>query len=562
MGEEEAGVAGGNGTSGRGNRWASLGIVVAAAAVAFWFGVWPRGGLGFVQDEHAYLFQADTLLQGRLALPPPPVPEAFEAPHLLVEPRYAAKYYPGHALLLAPFRLAEAAWVWPCLAFGVVAALCFRAARQSDSGWAALAAPACLVGSGPLLVYFPTFLAHSSAAVLALGALTLAGGRRRREALAVGCLLGLLLLTRPLSAIAASLAVAPSVLGRRHWQDRACFAAPIVVAAAVAAVVNWRVTGDVMLPPWLLWAQEYAPFDGPGIGSLARVEPLRPLPPHFAYVVDRYWATRSAYTWSALPGVALERLRVLATFLPSPQVALLAGAGLGLLWRPGPARRIVVFGLLLFLLQLTFHATLAQYSVEIAPIWAVLVAFGIATLVRLWQRGPPRTQAAVVAVACALELAAYRWFFGLAAVAAFPLLFLGASGLLAAIRGWPARAARVLLLAAACGLVAAAVPGLGVEYRRYVGVLRSDWDQLAAFDHALQPLRDRPALVLVRYRLPVELHLPIANPRLWRGEPGLVVAVEREPYSSELVERLPDHAPFIWDAAGRVLLRRTASPAR
>jgi hypothetical protein len=41
-----------------------------------------------------------------------------------------------------------------------------------------------------------------------------------------------------------------------------------------------------------------------------------------------------------------------------------------------------------------------------------------------------------------------------------------------------------------------------------------------------------------------------------------VVAVEREPYSSELVERLPDHPPFIWDAAARVLLRRTASPAR
>jgi len=102
-----------------------------------------------------------------------------------------------------------------------------------------------------------------------------------------------------------------------------------------------------------------------------------------------------------------------------------------------------------------------------------------------------------------------------------------------------------MLLAAACGLCRCGRASLGVEYRRYVGVLRSDWDQLPRFDHAHSRLRDRPALVLSDIACPFELNLPIANPRLWRESrdwwlpsSGAVLV--------ELVERFAGHAPFIW----------------
>src|SRR5881392_229936 len=58
------------------------------------------------EDEFVYLFQAKTLAAGHLTYPSPPLPEFFEAAHLLVVPRFAAKYLPGHALVLLPFLAA------------------------------------------------------------------------------------------------------------------------------------------------------------------------------------------------------------------------------------------------------------------------------------------------------------------------------------------------------------------------------------------------------------------------------------------------------------------------
>ena len=56
------------------------------------------------EDEFVYLFQAKTLASGHLTYPSPPLPEFFEAAHILVTPRFAAKSLPGHAAVLAPFE--------------------------------------------------------------------------------------------------------------------------------------------------------------------------------------------------------------------------------------------------------------------------------------------------------------------------------------------------------------------------------------------------------------------------------------------------------------------------
>src|SRR3954466_13811998 len=76
-----------------------------------------------IEDEFVYLFQAKTLAAGHLSYPSPPLPEFFEAAHILVVPRFTAKYLPGHAAVLAPFQAAGAPWLAPCLLLGLSAAL-------------------------------------------------------------------------------------------------------------------------------------------------------------------------------------------------------------------------------------------------------------------------------------------------------------------------------------------------------------------------------------------------------------------------------------------------------
>src|SRR5258705_13685944 len=81
------------------------------------------------EDEFVYLFQAKTLAAGRLAYPSPPLPEFFEAAHILVTPRFAAKYLPGHAAVIAPFLAAGGPLLAPCLLLRAPPAVVFSAGR-------------------------------------------------------------------------------------------------------------------------------------------------------------------------------------------------------------------------------------------------------------------------------------------------------------------------------------------------------------------------------------------------------------------------------------------------
>src|SRR5438094_771544 len=105
--------------------------LVFVAGVTLCMQVFSSNRLGArpqIEDEFVYLFQAKTLANGHLTYPSPPLPEFFEAAHLLVVPRFAAKYLPGHALVLLPFLAAGVAWLGPCLLLGATAALLFVAA--------------------------------------------------------------------------------------------------------------------------------------------------------------------------------------------------------------------------------------------------------------------------------------------------------------------------------------------------------------------------------------------------------------------------------------------------
>src|SRR5258705_10705916 len=129
------------------------------------------------EDEFVYLFQAKPLAGGRLTYPSPPLPEFFEAAHILVTPRFAAKYLPGHAAVIAPFLAAGVPWLAPCLLLGATAAVLFAAGRLAGfSRWTALLAPILFLGNTDVFPFFASYLSQSTsvAAAAAVAALPIA----------------------------------------------------------------------------------------------------------------------------------------------------------------------------------------------------------------------------------------------------------------------------------------------------------------------------------------------------------------------------------------------------
>src|SRR5262249_46464088 len=137
-----------------------------------------RDGMALVHDEVAYLFQARTFAGGHLSMPAPPLPEFFEAAHLLVVPRMMAKYFPGHALLLAPF--VRVPWLLPLLLLGASTALIYAAARASASGQiAALAGAVAFVSSRMNLQASASYFSQASSTFCAAAGLAFAALLRR-----------------------------------------------------------------------------------------------------------------------------------------------------------------------------------------------------------------------------------------------------------------------------------------------------------------------------------------------------------------------------------------------
>ena len=80
---------------GRADAFCAALLLLAGAMLCmqtFASGKW--GARPSTEDEFVYLFQAKTLASGHLTYPSPPLPEFFEAAHILVTPRFAAKYLP------------------------------------------------------------------------------------------------------------------------------------------------------------------------------------------------------------------------------------------------------------------------------------------------------------------------------------------------------------------------------------------------------------------------------------------------------------------------------------
>src|SRR4051812_23865763 len=357
--------------------------------MTFCSGKW--GARPTTEDEFVYLFQARTLASGHLTEPSPPLPEFFEAAHVLVVPRFASKYLPGHAALLAPFERAGIPWLAPCLLLGLTAALLFATARAAGlPRWAGVVAAVLLVANTDVYPFFASYLSQSSsvaatAAVIAAAVLALRNPSPARIVLLFCCVV-FAGLVRPFAGIAAVATGAAVLLRLRRTvplRTLAWAALPLAAGALALGVVCNSATGSWTTPPWSLYGRQYMPFDGPGIGPVHAPPPERGLPPHLRDLDVGFRQSRERHTFARLPSDLVYRAGIVASLLPSA-VASVPFALVGLFWTAlWPAS---VYAVAFFLLQLTFHVRAPIYYLEMAPWIFLLAAAGAHQAVRAAAR--------------------------------------------------------------------------------------------------------------------------------------------------------------------------------
>jgi hypothetical protein len=284
------------------------------ALLVWWWVGWHRNPAPMVQDEAAYLLQAALFARGRWAGEAPPLPEFFAQMHVLTEPVLASKYPPGLSLLLAPFVAIGFAALGPMVFAAITGALVFVLARRVAGGPVALLTWLLWSSGSALLRYQGSFLSQTASVALWLATfyfvLEYHTHHRPRTLAAMGACVGMLAITRPVTAVALAISISVVVardVRRAHaWRP---LALAILAAAAIITLLplqNRMTTGEWRRSPLVAYSTRYTPFDFPGFGYTASRE-LAPLPPDLDSLRAFLTEARRRHTLHALPATLRSR---------------------------------------------------------------------------------------------------------------------------------------------------------------------------------------------------------------------------------------------------------------
>ncbi len=247
--------------------WASA-LVVALLPFSIGLGYLAVHGTPqpIVHDEFSNLLAADTFAHGRLTNPPHAFSRQFQNVNELVQPTYMSKYPPGQGLFLALGQiltgrpligaiicvaLAAAAIYWMLLAF-------------LPAGWALFGG--LLAGTHPLLILWLTNYWGGGVALLG-GALFLGAWKRLLESATArnGALLGVGLAVLANSRPMEGFLFSTPLLAWLAWKSRpraaalAALLGVLVPVGAWMALYNFRVTGNPLTMPYMLYEKTYNP---------------------------------------------------------------------------------------------------------------------------------------------------------------------------------------------------------------------------------------------------------------------------------------------------------------
>jgi hypothetical protein len=410
-------------------RLQSRGMVWVVFAVSFavlWYSWAAWNPIPVVHDEMAYVLQAQIYARGHWSLPSPPMPLFWEQPHVLTEPRLAAKYFPGHPLLMAIGAALHWMALMPLVLHATSAALLFVLVRRVANGAVAFATWIIWLFSLMVLYFGPSYFSEATTTVCWLaGWYALLEWRRTRHArwlVLVALFTAWCAIARPLTGVAYALPIAVVVLRdatrERLWRD--LLLALVVGVAVVGIVPLWsaHTTGDWRVTPLALYTRMYMPYDLPGFG-LITTPPTHSVTPELQQINNVYSSSHVNHFLSTLPSTLATRARYLFVSIWGSTLGVLAVfAVLGLVTLGAEGAFAVGTGVLLLLTYLAFAtpATWTLYYFESVPGYAFLTASGMAWAASLIGRPrgaaptrdmtwrSPRWSRTIVAAACAFTL--------------------------------------------------------------------------------------------------------------------------------------------------------------
>ena len=378
--------------------WLSaVGCGLVALGVAVFFG-WPIRHLPpLYHDEHAYLFQARTFLNGHLHYPGNgPLADAFRQMHVLDGAVFAGRYFPGTALWLLPFLAAGlpvAGW-W--LAHGLTAALVARIAGRW--GTAAAWTAGLSLATTPALAVFGNLLLSPTPTMLAFAAFVHAWLRSRERQgvcwpVVAGLCVAFAFLTRPLTAVGLAggfgLWTLHAGVRRMHGFDRRKLAAMVLafaVGPVAMATYNAALTGDPFTSPYGLYTARHTPSHVYGLHNRSRGR-AADAPERLVAYDD--WAS----TELTLPrAIDLVGVRWLALLRVGPGWVLTVMLAPFVLWAarrgsPLTLLAVSVAGLTLAYFPFAFPGIMdCSYILEGVPSLCVLIGVAVGVAATHWRR--------------------------------------------------------------------------------------------------------------------------------------------------------------------------------
>jgi hypothetical protein len=387
--------------------WAPVAIGIVSTLI-MWI-VW--GSLtdtGTVHDERAYVLQARIFALGRWTGAPPPIAAFFEQMHVLIHPRLAAKYPPGHSLLLVPGVWLGLPGLMPILLSGVTGALLWVIVRQIAGAVPTLVAWSLYAASMARLLWATSYFSElTSGALWLLSLWALLRWRRDRRWFDLAIIIGAtawISITRPLTAVALGLPTGAVILrdlrnDRRRWRQlgvAVALAAPIVF---LNLLWQYQTSGEWLKNPYQEYSRIYFPFDKPGFG-LDSAPPLREVPPEMSTVGAQFLETHREHQPLALPAILLRQTISLLLDLGQPSRMFLIPLFLsGALRARGP----LLFGVLSMVSMLLAYLSFAHpsswivYYFEVFPVFYVVAAIEAVRLAD-WRSaiGPARARGLVL----------------------------------------------------------------------------------------------------------------------------------------------------------------------
>lgn len=253
--------------------WIAVGFAIIAAIA----GRFVLGNMPHVSDEVAYQFQARSLALGGLSMPAPPVPEAFNFLHLLID---HGKWYgimnPGWPAFLAVGEILRVPWVVNPILGALVIVVFAGFFREAGLDRTESRIAIWLMAISPLLVFMSgTYMSHP-VNLLLFGVFCWAWARMlNRESIAAAAVAGLALavnlLVRPVDSAVVALPFLIQLL--MHLRRRPRLLLPlatvaIIGGAGIAGTLAYdkALTGNAMEMPVTKYFNLRNPHEHFGLG--------------------------------------------------------------------------------------------------------------------------------------------------------------------------------------------------------------------------------------------------------------------------------------------------------